>query len=46
MKYFQEKDIAIECLRVREKLNNQYFGKIYRDPQESKTLKQLGIKNN
>lgn len=22
MKHFQEKDIAIECLRVREKLNN------------------------
>jgi hypothetical protein len=39
MKYFQDKDIAIECLRIREKLNNQFFGKIFRDPQENKSLK-------
>lgn len=32
MKYFQDQDIAIECIRVRDKLNNQFFGKIFRDP--------------
>ena len=36
-------------MRLREKLNNQYFGKIYRaggKNQANKTLKNMGIKNN
>jgi hypothetical protein len=36
-----------ECVRVREKLNNQFFGKIYRSGEgKNKTLKNIGIKNN
>lgn len=34
-----------ECIRLREKMNNQFFGKIYR-PGQNKTLKNLGFKNN
>lgn len=34
-----------ECIRIREKLNNQFFGKIYR-PGQNKTLKNIGLKNN
>ena len=44
MDYFKERQPPVECLRVREKLNNQFFGKIYRDD-GNKSLKNLGIKN-
>ena len=29
--YFQGKDIANECIRIREKRNNMYFGKVFKD---------------
>ena len=29
--YFQNRELPAECIRLREKLNNMYFGKIYRD---------------
>jgi hypothetical protein len=45
MEYFQNRPIAAECLRIRDKLSNMYFGKIYRDNQNTKTLKQMGIKD-
>ena len=44
MKYFLENPTIVECLRIREKLNTTYFGKIYRDPKDTKTLKTLGLK--
>ena len=45
MKYFQDRAIAVECIRLREKLNSMFFGKIYRD-HKNQSMKQLGIKNN
>lgn len=44
MDYFKERQPPTECVRLREKLNNQFFGKIYRDD-GNKTIKNLGIKN-
>jgi hypothetical protein len=36
-----------ECVRIRDKLNNTFFGKIYRPGNKNdKTLSNLGIKNN
>jgi len=35
-----------ECVRIREKLNTTYFGKIYRDPNNKRNLKALGVRNN
>lgn len=32
-------------MRLRQKLNTQFFGKIYKDPTNNKTLKSLGLKN-
>ena len=43
--YFQGRDLPSECIRLREKLNNMYFGKIYRDS-DTRSFKQIGIKNN
>lgn len=45
MPYFTDNEVLGECMRLRDKLNNQFFGKIYRDPTNAKTIKSLGIKN-
>ena len=44
MDYFQKREMDISCIRIREKMNNMYFGKIYRDRLKKATLKGLGIK--
>lgn len=44
MQHFQGNEIAVECIRIRDKLNDMFFGKIYRAA-HNKTLKQLNIKN-
>lgn len=43
MPHFTGQNILSECLRLRVKNNNGFFGRIYRD--EEKTLKQLSIKD-
>ena len=43
--FFQDTDYPPECMRIRQKLNTTFFGKIYKDPTGNKTLKSLGIKN-
>lgn len=40
----KETGLKAERLRLREKLNNMYFGKIYRD-NKNRSVTQLGIKN-
>jgi len=44
MPYFTDKNIDVNCLRVRERRKDTFFGKIYRG--DSKSLKKLGIETN
>lgn len=39
MEYFQGRDVVNECIRIREKLSNMFFGKIYKDNQGTRSLK-------
>ena len=44
MDRFQKKNLDESCLRIREKQNNMFFGRIFRQKQYGQTLKQCGIK--
>jgi len=45
MDYFQQREVDMDRIRVRDKLNTMFFGRIYRDKNKKQNLKQLGIKN-
>ena len=30
--FFKDKQTVTECIRIREKLNTMFFGKIFKDP--------------
>ena len=43
MKYFLENPTIVECLRIREKLNTTYFGKIFKVPKWLQEIVDSGL---